>query len=284
MSRVFDALRQSEQERTKHTETQPGGAATPEDVIRGVEDHSIGTGGMELLRPSPQESARVVSFSPEMSLAAEKYRMLAIRLKLMKENKPLQALVVTSAVAEDGKSCTAVNLAVTLARATGQKVLLLEGDLRRPVQSRNLGVDEKRGLSEFLTSEEKASDFIYKLDTVPVWLMPAGRCEDNAADLLQGPRAHELMNRLRGWFDWIIIDAPPLLPLADANVWSQMADGILLVVREGRTPKSMLKEGLESLHQPNILGLVLNDSTTSDAPYYYSHYAYGATREGKTSK
>jgi len=85
------------------------------------------------------------------------------------------------------------------------------------------------------------------------------------------------MTRLRTWFDWIIIDAPPLLPLADANIWSRLADGILLVVREGKTPKRMLREGLESLHDANILGIVFNDSTGKDAPYY-ANYAYTNAR------
>jgi len=280
MSRVFDALRQSEQDRTSkigmQEEPRSGGAP---DLLREVEGQSVGVGNVASVHPAPEPSGRVVCISPELSLAGEKFRMLAIRLKLMNESKPLQTIVVTSSVAEEGKSCTSVNLAYTLARSTGKKVLLLEGDLRRPVQSKNLGLAQGPGVTEYLRSEGKASDFIYRLDDLPLWFMPAGVCEENPADLLQTARASELMSRLRTWFDWIIIDAPPLLPLADTNIWSRMADGILLVVRQGKTPKKMLREGLESLHDANVLGVVFNDSTGRDAPYYYANYAYTNARK-----
>ena len=278
MSRVFDALRQSEQQRTGSTEKTEAPSREAPDLLRGMEDQCVGIGSMELLHPHPAPSGRVVCISPELTLGAEKFRLLAIRLKLMNESKPVQAIVVTSSIAEEGKSCTSVNLAFTLARSTGKKVLLLEGDLRRPVQSDNLGVPQKPGLTECLRSKEKASQFIYKIDELPLWFMPAGICDENAADLLQSDRAPELMTRLRTWFDWIIIDAPPLLPLADANIWGRLADGILLVVRQGKTPKRMLREGLESLHNANILGVVFNDSTGRDAPYYYANYAYTNAR------
>jgi len=280
MSRVFDALRQSEQQRTGSAEKTEVLSSEAPDLLRGVEDHTIGIGGMELLHPHPEPSGRIVSMSPELTLGAEKFRLLAIRLKLMNESKPIQAVVVTSSIAEEGKSCTSVNLAFTLARATGKKVLLLEGDLRRPVQSGNLGIPQKPGLTEYMRSKEKASEFIYKIDELPLWFMPAGCSDENAADLLQSERAPELMTRLRTWFDWIIIDAPPLLPLADANIWSRLADGILLVVRQGKTPKRLLREGLESLHNANILGIVFNDSTGKDAPYY-ANYVYTNTRRAE---
>ena len=278
MSRVFDALRQSEQQRTGRTEETEVPSSEAPDLLRGMEDQSVGTGGMERLHPHPEPSGRVVCISPELTLGAEKFRLLAIRLKLMNESKPVQAIVVTSSIAEEGKSCTSVNLAFTLARATGKKVLLLEGDLRRPAQSDHLGIPQKPGLTEYLRSKEEASQFIYKIDELPLWFMPAGSCDENAADLLQCDRAPELMARLRTWFDWIIIDAPPLLPLADANIWSRLADGILLVVRQGKTPKRMLRAGLESLHDANVLGVVFNDSTGRDAPYYYANYAYTNAR------
>jgi capsular exopolysaccharide synthesis family protein len=277
MSRVFDALRQSEQQRTGNTEQAEALSSEAPDLLRGMEDQSVGIGSMEMLHPHPQPSGRIVCNSPELTLGAEKFRLLAIRLKLMNESKPIQAIVVTSSIAEEGKSCTSVNLAFTLARSTGQKVLLVEGDLRRPVQSENLGIPQKPGLTEYLRSKDKASQFIYKIDELPLWFMPAGFCDENAADLLQTARAPELITRLRSWFDWIIIDAPPLLPLADANIWSRLADGILLVVRQGKTPKRMLREGLESLHDANILGIVFNDSTGKDAPYY-ANYAYTNAR------
>jgi capsular exopolysaccharide synthesis family protein len=278
MSRVFDALRQSEQERTGATErAEPLSSGAP-DLLRGMEDQTVGVDSMEFLHPHPKPSGRIVCQSPKLTLGAEKFRLLAIRLKLMNESKPIQAIVVTSSIAEEGKSCTSVNLAFTLARATGKKVLLVEGDLRRPVQSKNLGLPQKPGMTEYLRSKEKASGFIYKIDELPLWFMPAGLCDANAADLLQSERATELMGRLRTWFDWIIIDAPPLLPLADANIWSRMADGILLVVRQGKTPKRMLREGLESLHNANVLGIVFNDSSGKDAPYYYANYASTTSR------
>ena len=164
------------------------------------------------------------------------------------------------------------NLAVTLARRKSQRVLLLEGDLRRPVLARDFGLPNLAGLSECLQGEARLITNIYRLEGAGLWFLPAGAPPENPLELMQSGRLVELLDQLTAWFDWIIIDSPPILPLADTSVWARIADGILLVAREGTTQKRQLKRGLEALNQPKLLGVVLNGSTNADHSNYYQRY------------
>ena len=146
------------------------------------------------------------------------------------------------------------NLAVTLARRKQQKVLLLDGDLRRPVLAREFGLAHLAGLSEYLQGEPRPITNIYHLDEAGLWFLPAGKPPENPLELMQSGRLSELLEQLTAWFDWIIIDSPPILPLADTSVWTRLADGILLVAREGTTQKRQLQRGLEALGPVQVVG------------------------------
>jgi len=100
---------------------------------------------------------------------------------------------------------------------------------------------------------------------------------------MQSGRLSELLNQLSGWFDWIIIDSPPILPLADTSVWARLADGILLVTREGTTKKGMLQRGLQAIEQSKLLGAVVNSSANTDHSNYYQRYGPGAARQANTT-
>jgi len=180
--------------------------------------------------------------------------------------------LITSTIPEEGKSTISANLAVTLARRKSQRVLLLEGDLRRPVLAREFGLPNLAGLSECLQGEAKLTTNIYRLEGAGLWFLPAGMPPENPLELMQSGRLSELLDQLTAWFDWIIIDSPPILPLADTSVWARLVDGILLVAREGTTQKRQLKRGLEVLNQPKLLGVVLNGSTNADHSNYYQRY------------
>jgi Mrp family chromosome partitioning ATPase len=107
-----------------------------------------------------------------------------------------------------------------------------------------------------------------------LWILPAGSAPEDPVTILQSARFLELYKHLCTCFDWIIIDAPPLVPMADVSFWSRQADGLLLVVREGHTPKAILKKGLETLDNPKVIGVVLNDARDVESNYYH-HYYYG---------
>jgi Mrp family chromosome partitioning ATPase len=112
---------------------------------------------------------------------------------------------------------------------------------------------------------------IYHLEDPNLWILPSGSAPSNALELLQSGRLSALMNQLTELFDWIIIDSPPMLPLADTSVWMRLADGILLTTRQGTTDKRQLQRGLEAVESKKLLGALVNSSTNASASdYYYS--------------
>ena len=214
-------------------------------------------------------SSRLVTLTDPSGLGAEKFRVLATRLKNMQQKRPLKRLLITSSIVQEGKSLVSSNLAITLARHELQRVLLIDGDLRKPVLANRFGVTGRPGLSEFLNGDRPAEEFIYQLESLGVALMPAGVVPENPLELLQGPKLRSMLTRMSTLFDWIIIDSPPLVPVADANVWGRVTDGMLLVTRQGVTERKMLEKGLKPLDNPALLGVVFNGSTDSHHHYYY---------------
>ena len=157
-------------------------------------------------------------------------------------------------------------------------MLLLEGDLHRPTLAGLLGLNDLRGLSHWWS--EQASDiahFLCRLDEMPLWFLSAGTAHEQPSHILQSTRFAEAFNRLAGWFDWIVVDSTPMLPVADANLWSRLVDGTLLVVREGVASVKALQKGLESLDNLKLIGTVLNEASESDRTGYAGQY-YGVER------
>jgi capsular exopolysaccharide synthesis family protein len=164
----------------------------------------------------------------------------------------------------------AANLACTLALRTQQRILMLEGDLRRPSLSRMFGLGKNPGLSEYLHGEGSLTTGIYHLEDANLWILPAGSTPSNALELLQSRKLSTLMDKLTVLFDWIIIDSPPLLTLADTSVWMRLADGILLTTRQGTTEKRQLQRGLEAIESNKLIGALVNSSKhAASSDYYY---------------
>ena len=161
------------------------------------------------------------------------------------------------------------NLACALAHASDEKILLMEGDLRQPSLSQMFGIHKTRGISEWLQEEDGPLTSLYKLDAAGFWMVPAGGASRNPLELLQSQRLPALMEQLTARFDWIIIDSPPVLPLADTSIWVRLADGILLVTRQGTTEKQALQKGFDALDSPKLLGALLNGTLASTYSGYY---------------
>jgi capsular exopolysaccharide synthesis family protein len=215
--------------------------------------------------------SRLVSLGKEGSLGAEKFRFLAVRLRQLRHSRPLKKVLITSTIPEEGKSTVAANLACTLARRKPQKTLLLEGDLRRPNIAAQFGLGRLPGLCEWLSGETPNIN-IYRLGDLGVWLLPAGTAPQNPLELMQSGRLSPLMEQLEAWFDWIVIDSPPVLPLADTSLWSRLADGILLVTRKGTTERQQLQRGLEAIDKSKLLGALMNSSANAAHSDYYQRY------------
>ena len=276
MSRVYEALRLSE------LETGVGPATLDPDCLLSFSTSTVGGSDqsrtavqwneIESLSPTVAEKSRVVALTEGNGLGAEKFRLLRARLRNLREHLALQRLVLTSAVPGDGKTMVTMNLAVSLAKHTDEKILLLEGDLRKPMVGEHLGIRGRRGLGDWCLCDEPISNFIYRLDDSQLWVLHAGTTPENPVTILQSARFLELYRHLCSCFDWIIIDAPPLVPMADVSFWSHNADGLLLVVRQGKTPKMVLQKGLETLDNPNVVGVVLNDARDIESSYYQRYY------------
>jgi capsular exopolysaccharide synthesis family protein len=241
------------------------------------------TGDGPLAFPSlevmPANSSRLVFMTEPDSLAAEKFRFLGVRLRQLQQSRPLKKVLVTSTIPEEGKSTVSANLAGVLARRK-QSVLLVEGDLRRPTLAQQFGLGRLAGLGEWLQSGRQTVTNVYRLEGPDFWFLPAGNPPENPLELLQSGRLSYLMGQLSNLFDWIIVDSPPLLPLADTTVWSRVTDGTLLVAREGKSEKKQLQRGLEALKKSDLLGVVLNGCAHPDHKSYYQRYSPTGTKEG----
>jgi capsular exopolysaccharide synthesis family protein len=212
--------------------------------------------------------SRLVCLTDLESAAAEAFRLLGVRLRELRRSRPLKKLLITSSIPQEGKSMVSANLAVTLARAK-QRVLVLEGDVRRPALSDTFGLRGETGLCEWLRGEQNLTSSIYRLDGPGLWIMPSGRSPQNPLELLQSSKLQVLMNQLSGLFDTVVIDSPPVLPLADTSIWMRLTDGILLVTRLGATEKRQLQRGLEALDSQKLIGALLNCSRSSLYTEYY---------------
>jgi capsular exopolysaccharide synthesis family protein len=276
MSRVYEALRQSEMENgVTPTLLDPDtflSVPTPSSALN-QSGKVLAWKEIKSLLPAVREESRVVTLTEANSLGAEKFRLLRTRLRNLRESRQLQKLVVTSAVPNDGQTMVAMNLAICLAKHTDEKILLLEGDLRKPMVGEHLGIKSLPGVGEWASDNEAIAKFMYRFDDLQLWILPAGSAPENPVNILQSSRFLDLYKQLSTNFDWIIIDAPPLLPMADVSFWSRQADGMLLVVREGATPKNLLQKGLETLDNPKVVGVVLNEAQDVESSYY-SHYYY----------
>jgi capsular exopolysaccharide synthesis family protein len=233
-----------------------------------------------VLAISIPEQSRLVSVAEEGSLGAEKFRFLGVRLRHLRQNRPLKKILITSTIPQEGKSTIAANLACTLARRQNQKTLLLEGDLRRPNIVNQFGIGKLPGLCEWLSGKTDSVN-ICKLEGLGLWILPAGAAPENPLELMQSGKLSLLMEQLEAWFDWIVIDSPPVLPLADTSIWSRLSDGILLVTRKGITEKQQLQRGLEAIEKSKILGALVNSSTTAAHSDYYQRYTSSSADQSK---
>lgn len=309
MSLIFEALQRAEQDLAG---AEPESIATATDLLRNAEFHASRAWEQELpaidagsstvtagtdwpvvmdSRELEKVTVPLTAISPQIRLAtlaepespaAENFRFLGVRLRHMRRERPLQKVLITSTSPHEGKSVVAANLACVLARKKQQRTLLIEGDLRRPSQGEIFGMGDRPGITDWLRGSDERINGIYKIEHAGLWVLPAGKPMADPLELLQSARLSALMKQLSGLFDWIVIDTPPILPLGDASVWSQHADGIILVARQGMTQKRKLENGLKAIDQDKLISALLNcsqDASLRDHyDYYYSTAAADADR------
>jgi capsular exopolysaccharide synthesis family protein len=299
MSHIFEALQRAEAERSggNHTKVSDSAADLLERALalQTEMDPAVAPRrregenplNLELLAtslavvPTPAGDARLVCLTDQGSLAAEKFRVLGLRLRNLREKRQLKRIVVTSTIPEEGKTLSAANLALNQARSKVLRTLLIDGDLRRPSLASRFGLSHSMpGLAECLSGEKQLPDVICKLQGTNLWLVPAGEPPENPLELMQSGRMADLLNTLGSFFDWIIIDSPPLFPLADAAFWARLSDGVLLVVREGVTEKKPLQKVSETLDRSLILGVIVNSCSDGNHQNYYQRYKARSASHG----
>jgi receptor protein-tyrosine kinase len=290
MSRVEDALRRAASAgpgapRERAAETGP---ADPEPIVFAMPSADPGVEDYASAQPLPALTddlfahARCVPYSPapESHLLditrphetpAEEFRTLRTRLNHLQTLQPLHTVVVTSPSPAEGKTFSAVNLALAEAQLPEGRVLLGDFDLRRPAIHTLLQIDRAPGVSDYISGQCSFADAVRRIEGLNLYVMPAGSPVKNPLELLNARRAKGLFEELPRYFNWAIFDTPPLLFSADANLLSSMADGSVLVVKIGSTTFDNLARALQSLSDNNVLGVVANGARASEL---YSKYTY----------
>ena len=205
---------------------------------------------------------------------AEAFRSIRTALMLSTHGESSQVMLVTSASAGEGKTVASLNLALALAQA-GARVMLVDADLRHPRVHAALGVPNDVGLANLLLGRAAFVDVVHTLDEPPLAVVPAGVATPNPAELLSSARIGMFFERLRTQYDFVIVDTPPVLAVTDAVLLAHEADGVILVVKSDRTPRTLVRAARDrlALARARFLGVVVNDvnGRWSDA-YYYDGY------------
>jgi receptor protein-tyrosine kinase len=208
---------------------------------------------------------------------AEAFRVLRTNLQFVDVDNAHKVFTVSSAIPQEGKTTTAVNLAIALAQAGG-KTLLVDGDLRRPKVDQLLHLEHAVGLTTVLVGKIEAVDAIQQHSPSGLDVLTSGAVPPNPAELLQSHAMNELLDKLRGSYDTIIIDAPPLLPVTDAALLAARSEGALLVIRHGRTTREQLRLSIERLQavDARAVGILMNMVPTRKGRGFDSYgYGYG---------
>ena len=215
------------------------------------------------------------------SFIAEQYRILYTKINDLCKEKSQKIFAITSALQSEGKTVTALNLAIVMAKDFGKKTLVLEGDFRRSTIPRYLKVELEEGLVDILSSKADmhttrvpVANTLIPFADDNLTVLPAVRRTQHSSSLLSSQRLRDLFDILREQYDFILIDSPPILPLSDMNIFEEVVDGILLVVRAERTPRGAIEQALEALGTDKLLGIVLNDVRQTFSSYYKYGYQY----------
>jgi exopolysaccharide/PEP-CTERM locus tyrosine autokinase len=226
---------------------------------------------------------QLISFFQPGSLASEQFRKLRTHLLRGSVSKSLKAIMVTSATEKEGKSIVAANLATGIAYDLHAHALLVDCDLRNPTIGSWFSINDGKGLSEYLTGDGEIPELLRKTEVERLNILPGGAVQDNPTELIGSKKMESLIRELKSRYDdrYVILDSMPLLSTAEPEVLAKWADGIVIVVRAGITPRETVRQAIASLEKEKILGFVLNDlefkSSGLFSRYFGSdgYYKYG---------
>jgi len=226
----------------------PAHAAVANPVLTAVQT-------VRSIRPHPL----LVAARAPHSAAAEQYRAIRTRIAQSEGDRRCRTIMVTSPLHSDGKTLTALNLALTMAQEFHRRVVAIDADLRNGSLHKLFGLPDGPGLSDVLTGSIPLDQALVSLPDLRLTILPAGSPASQPTELLGSAEMRRVVDTLHTQFDRIVVDTPPASPLADVGVLSPLIDGIVLVVRAGRTPRPAIDRALAEFDPDRLLGLVLND-------------------------
>lgn len=227
------------------------------------------------VEPIALKNELLVSATDPQSPMAEEYRKLKeMVIKLTKQDHTQNTLMVTSAMAMEGKTTTALNLAISMAQEYDHTVLLVDADLRKPSIERYLGLGPTPGLTECLLDNTEIPDVLLRTGIGKLMILPAGRIAPNPGELFSSQKMRDLITEIKSRYPdrYIIIDTPPVLPFAETRTMSRIVDGVVMVVKAGLSSMENIKDAMDAMQGANILGLVYNQATIDTLTSSYAHY------------
>jgi len=255
---------------------------SPEDIKRHLHIPFLGIVPLHAAKNAAFQQGVVVSaleasHAPRSNISGSYRAMRTNILFSLAEAEP-QVILVSSTVAQEGKTTTAVNLAIVMAQY-GYKVVLVDCDFHRPQLRLLFGIKQDEGMTNLLVGNKELKDALFETEIPNLKVIPSGRNPPNPSEILGSKRMHFLLAKLKQDFDKIIIDSPPIAGVTDSLVTAKAVDGVVLVVRAGKTPRSIVGSAVESLQGigAKVLGAVLNCYDITTDGYYYSRHYYGYT-------
>jgi capsular exopolysaccharide synthesis family protein len=228
----------------------------------------------------------LVSHLSPKSTASEAYRGIRTSILFSSAEQAPQVLIVSSSGPREGKTITSANIAITMAQA-GNRVVILDCDMRRPRVHKIFSLSRDRGMSNLLVGNDVLDNVVIRTDIPNLDVIPSGPIPPNPSEVLSSQRMVDLIGVLRGRYDRVIIDTPPITAVTDAVILSKIVDGVVLIVRAGVAHRELVRNAVEQLRQVNahILGAVLNGVDMGrDSYYYYQYYYYYYGEDGERKK
>lgn len=222
------------------------------------------------IRKTKTKTDRLLYLNDPKSAFAEAYRTLRTNIRYSTVNRELRTLMITSSAAGEGKTTTAANLALAMAQE-GQRVLLIDGDLRHPSLHRFFSISNEVGLTDLLIRTQETGAVIRRFPKAGLDVITAGGLPPNPAELLGSERMGELLRQFHGEYDIVLLDSPPILPVTDGQLLSRLVDGVLLVLRAGEVRREHAKKAKHLLDHvgANVIGAVLNGKKLDLSTYEY---------------
>ena len=258
MGKITEALRKAAEDRIAHIDKIARIHEQKTLVIKKVGDSRI--------------DPRLVTYFDPKALITEQYKILRTNILSTNAKRPLKTLVITSSLHSEGKTITALNLAMVIAQSTQRpKVLVVDADMRRGCVAKYLGVDQQAGLTEILTDKVDPSEALFHIDMENLAFIAAGSVAENPAELLGSDKMRQFLADMKAQFDFILIDTPPIIAVTDPGIVGALADGILMTIQAGRTQRGVIRRAAELLEQSQskIVGHVL-----TNIEYHLPEYIY----------